>query len=205
MHVSSCIGVDHKVLWKSYVCKDRLYNVWKPRSCSIRSSRKSHFFPRKFCVLITLVEIQRVATWNRHVVLTFYRTATEGPYEHAQLSTLQWSPARLFWRMAQLPTTSASHCRCFLILMSVPCDWHRWFMDFPHWWIATTWPRQERILLVSSDTDPRNTWFLVGEQLWFSHTHIYIHFICLYHLYTDISIYTYIYIYIHLVYLLIYI
>ena len=205
MHVSSCIGVDHKVLWKSYVCKDRLYNVWKPRSCSIRSSRKSHFFRESFAYWSPWLKFKGwrlgIGTW----CWLFYRTATEGPYEHAQLSTLQWSPARLFWRMAQLPTTSASHCRYFLILMSVPCDWHRWFMDFPHWWIATTWPRQERILLVSSDTDPRNTWFLVGEQLWFSHTHIYIHFICLYHLYTDISIYTYIYIYIHLVYLLIYI
>ena len=47
------------------------------------------------------------------------------------------------------------------------CDWHRWFMDFPHWCyripldtfrqIATTWPRQQRISLVGSGTDPRNT------------------------------------------------
>ena len=46
------------------------------------------------------------------------------------------------------------------------CDWHRWFMDFPHWCyripldtfrqIATTWPRQQRISLVGSGTDPRN-------------------------------------------------
>ena len=121
MHVSSCIGVDHKVLWKSYVCKDRLYNVWKPRSCSIRSSRKSHFFRESFAYWSPWLKFKGwrlgIGTW----CWLFYRTATEGPYEkHARLSALQWSPARFFWRVAQLPTISASHCRCFLILMSLP-------------------------------------------------------------------------------------
>ena len=78
-------------------------------------------------------------------------------------------PLVFFWRVAQLPTTSASHCRCFLILVSLPLSMR--LTPLVHGFsplvlsdpldtfrqIATTWPRQQRISLVGSGTDPRNT------------------------------------------------
>ena len=49
---------------------------------------KVTLFSRKFCVLITLVEIQRVATWNRHVVLTFFI----GRRQKVLMNTLNFLP-----------------------------------------------------------------------------------------------------------------
>jgi hypothetical protein len=134
---------------------------------------KVTLFPRKFRMLITLVEIRRVSTWNRHMVWTFFtfsRTATEGPYEtRSTFCPAMITRSFFFWRVAQLPTTSASHCRCFLILMSLPLSMR--LTPLVHGFsplvlsdpldtfrqIATTWPRQQRISLVGSGTDPRNT------------------------------------------------
>ena len=133
---------------------------------------ESHTFSRKSCMLITLVEIRRVPTWNRHMVWTFFFLGRR--QKVLMKNTLDFLPCNdhplVFfdgWRNCQqflLRTVDVSWSWWASHLV---CDWHRWFMDFPHWCyripldtfrqIATTWPRQQRISLVGSRTDPRNT------------------------------------------------
>jgi len=112
MHVS--VSITSSFL-KSY--------VWNPRSCSIRSSRKSHFFRESFACWSPWLKFEGcrlgIGTWCGRFLLSLGRRQ-KVLMKHARLSALQWSPARFFWRVAQLPTTSASHCRCFLILVSLP-------------------------------------------------------------------------------------
>ena len=134
---------------------------------------KVTLFPRKFRMLITLVEIRRVSTWNRHMVWTFFtfsRTATEGPYETRSTFCPAMITRSFFfdgWRNCQQLLLRTVDVSWSWWASHLVCDWHRWFMDFPHWCyripldtfrqIATTWPRQQRISLVGSGTDPRNT------------------------------------------------
>ena len=202
----ACIGVDHKVLWKSYVCKDRLYNVWKPRSCSIGSSRKSHFFRESFAYWSPWLKFKGwrlgIGTWCGRF---FSWTATEKPYETRSTFYPAMSTRSVYfdgWRNCQQ-----------LRLRTVDVSWSWWAshaIDTVGSWIFPTGGLQQLdhdnsvfCWLVVIPTQETLGFWLVNNYDLATHTSIYISYV--YIICIPIFPYLYIYIYIHLVYLLIYI
>ena len=133
---------------------------------------ESHTFSRKFRILITLVEIQRVTTWNRHMVWTFFFLDGD---RKTLWNTLDFLPCnehplgffdgRRNCQQLLLRTVDVSWSWWASHLV---CDWHRWFMDFPTGVIGFIWIHLVRLQQLDHDnsvfrwlvlrgTDPRNT------------------------------------------------
>ena len=193
----ACIGVDHKVLWKSYVCKDRLYNVWKPRSCSIRSSRKSHFFRESFAYWSLWLKFKGwrlgIGTW---CWLFFI-----GRRQKVLMNTLNFLPCNDHplvyfdgWRNCQQ-----------LRLRTVDVSWSWWAshaIDTVGSWIFPTGGLQQLdhdnsvfCWLVVIPTQETLGFWLVNNYDLATHTSIYISYV--YIICIPIFPYLYIYIYLH--------
>jgi hypothetical protein len=117
---------------------------------------ESHILSRKFCMLITLVEIRRVPTWNRHMVWTFFfsRTATEGPYETRSTFCPAMITRSFFfdgWRNCQQLLLRTVDVSWSWWASHLVCDWHRWFMDFPHWCYRILWIHFVRLQQLDHD------------------------------------------------------